>query len=64
MLFRSGVLGSQMLGAGLGGCIAVLVEKNKADGVLQKLRDNYYDKHDFPLLADVYLPESGSSVEF
>ena len=59
-----GVLGSQMLGAGLGGCIAVLVEKNKADGVLQKLRDNYYDKHDFPLLADVYLPESGSSVEF
>ena len=59
-----GVLGSQMLGAGLGGCIAVLVEKNKADGVLQKLKENYYDKHGFPLLADVYLPESGSSVEF
>jgi galactokinase len=59
-----GVLGSQMLGAGLGGCIAVLVEKNKAESVLQKLKEDYYDKNGFPLLADVYLPESGSSIVF
>ncbi len=59
-----GVLGSQMLGAGLGGCIAVLVEKNKADRVLQKLKSEYYDKHGFPMLAEVYLPCDGSSVKF
>ena len=59
-----GVLGTSMLGAGLGGCIAVLVEKNKADSVLQKLKSEYYDKHGFPMLAEVYLPCDGSSVQF
>ena len=38
-----GVLGSQMLGAGLGGCIAILVKKSHAQFVLNKLKTHYYD---------------------
>ena len=62
LLFTDGVLGSQMLGAGLGGTVAALVEKDKADSVLQKLKNEYYDKHGFPMMADVYLPSGGSGV--
>ena len=59
-----GVLGSQMLGAGLGGTVAALVEKDKADAVLQKLKNEYYDKHGFSMMADVYLPSGGSEVRY
>ena len=59
-----GVLGSQMLGAGLGGCIVVLAEKEKADAVILKLKEEYYDKKGFPLSAEIYLPDDGSSVRF
>lgn len=59
-----GVLGSQMLGAGLGGCIAVLVKKTYADKVLEKLKTQYYDKHGYSMSAEVYLPECGSTVSF
>lgn len=59
-----GVLGSQMLGAGLGWTVAALVEKDKAEAVLQKLKKEYYDKHGFPMMADEYLPSEGSGVKF
>jgi galactokinase len=59
-----GVLGSQMLGAGLGGTVAALVEKDKADSVLLTLKKEYYDKNGFPMMADVYLPSEGSGVKY
>ena len=59
-----GVLGSQMLGAGLGGCVAALVKTAYADAVLEKLKKQYYDKNGYPMSAAVYLPESGSTVCF
>ena len=59
-----GVLGSQMLGAGLGGCIAILVKKENAENVIKSLKEKYYDLKGLPLMADVYLPSEGSSVTF
>ncbi len=59
-----GVLGSQMLGAGLGGFIAALVEKDKVDSVIQRINREYYDRYRFPHLAQVYMPEKGSSIAY
>ena len=59
-----GVLGAQMLGAGLGGCLAALVESDKVDEVIEKLNKEYYDKNGYPHLARTYRPGKGSSVEF
>lgn len=59
-----GVLGSQMLGAGLGGCLAALVEREQVGAVIEKLNTEYYDKHGYPHLARAYRPAKGSSVAF
>ena len=59
-----GVLGAQMLGAGLGGSFAALVERDKVDTVIEKLNTEYYDKNGYPHLARAYRPGNGSSVEF
>ncbi len=59
-----GVLGSQMLGAGLGGCLAALVEEDKAEAVIEKLNTEYYDKIKVPHQAMICRPGRGSSVTF
>ncbi len=59
-----GVLGSQIVGAGLGGCIVALVEKAAAPSVLAVLDKGYYDKFGFPHSANVFVPSSGSAVIF
>ena len=59
-----GVLGSQIVGAGLGGCIVALVEKSAAPAVLEVLGRDYYDKFSFPHSANVFVPSSGSAVIF
>ena len=64
MCETEGVMGAQMLGAGLGGCLAVLVKKDQSEAVIDKLNREYYDKNRYPCLARVYMPMNGSSVEF
>lgn len=59
-----GVLGSQMLGAGLGGCLAALVEADKAEKVIDKLNKEYYDIHGYEHSAQLYRPLGGSKVIF
>ena len=58
----NGVLGSKLTGAGLGGCVVAIVEKEKSDAVLQKLKTEYYDRFGFEFGAKIYLPMSGSCV--
>ena len=43
-LSLSGVLGAQISGAGLGGCMMVLLEKTETTQVAQRLSDAYHDK--------------------
>ena len=57
-----GVLGSQIIGAGLGGCVTALVEKEKTRFVIDVLNREYYDKFGYPHSAMAYTPSSGSVV--
>ncbi len=59
-----GVLGSELVGAGFGGCVIVLVEKQRANDIIEKLNKEYYDAHGFEHKARVYTPSSGSAVIF
>lgn len=59
-----GVLGSEIVGAGLGGCVIALVEKEKAESVIEVLNEHYYDKYGYAHAANVYSASSGSSVIF
>ncbi|MBR1870039.1 MAG: NTP transferase domain-containing protein [Bacteroidales bacterium] len=59
-----GVLGSQIVGAGLGGCIVALVEKSAAPSVQDVLEKGYYDKFGYPHSANVFVPSSGSAAIF
>ena len=61
---EDGVLGSSLVGAGLGGCVIALVEKEKAENVIQIVNSKYYDKYNFAHAAQVYTPSPGSLVLF
>ena len=57
-----GVMGSELVGAGLGGCVIALVERDKANAAIERLNGEYYDKYSCPYAAGVYMPSSGSAV--
>ncbi|MCQ2446395.1 MAG: hypothetical protein MJ141_05910, partial [Clostridia bacterium] len=59
-----GVLGSELVGAGLGGCVIALVEKEKAADVIALLNEKYYDAKGLPHAADVFSASAGSQVIF
>ena len=59
-----GVLGSELVGAGLGGCVIALVEKAKAESVIDVINEKYYDKYGFNRAANVYSASHGSVVLF
>ena len=59
-----GVLGSELVGAGLGGCVIALVEKAKAEGIIDVINEKYYDKYGFDRAANVYTASNGSVVMF
>ena len=57
-----GVLGSQLAGAGLGGCVLILVENDKAQSVLKRLNEEFYDRLNIPRSAFVCKPSDGSKI--
>jgi N-acetylgalactosamine kinase len=57
-----GVLGSQIAGAGLGGCVLMLVENDKAESVLKRLNEEFYDRLNLPRSAFVCKPSDGSKI--
>ncbi len=57
-----GVLGSEISGAGLGGCVVILVKKDKAEELVDRLDRDYYIPHGFECGAQVFNPSRGSSV--
>ena len=58
-----GCLGSQILGAGMGGCIMALVKEEAQEPITQKLLTDYYEPRQLP--GDVWsvVPGEGASVE-
>lgn len=57
-----GVAGARLVGAGLGGCVAVLVVKTNAARVLEALAEGYYVPKSLPVAAEVVEPVDGAGV--
>ena len=57
-----GVLGAQILGAGLGGCILVLVREEACEAVQHALTERYYAPHGLTPEMFVCQPVAGSEV--
>ncbi len=57
-----GVLGAQILGAGLGGCILVLVREDACDAVQNALTERYYAPRALPPEMFLCAPMAGSGV--
>lgn len=57
-----GVLGSEIVGAGLGGCVVALVEKEKSEQIISTINREYYDRYGYEYGAKVYLASDGSAV--
>lgn len=57
---RPGVMGAELSGAGLGGCVIILVKKDKTEHLLSSLKEYYYDKNNLPMGAQVFIPVAGS----
>ena len=52
----------QLAGAGLGGCVLILVENDKAESVLKRLNEEFYDRLNLPHSAFICKPSEGSKV--
>lgn len=59
---QEGVLGAQLAGAGLGGCIMILVRKENAESVMQYLDESYYSRLGKPSGAFLFSVIEGSGV--
>ena len=59
-----GVLGSELVGAGLGGCVIALIEKEKAQKIISVINSEYYDKYGIEYGANVFFASAGSSIFF
>ncbi len=57
-----GVCGAQILGAGLGGCIMVLVQKNASEQLQSKLIENYYQPNNLEPQMLICVPVAGSGT--
>lgn len=57
---QKGVMGAELSGAGLGGCIIILVKKSSAPALLDALKEHYYDKNGLQMGAQEFVPVAGS----
>jgi galactokinase len=54
-----GVIGAGLVGAGMGGCIVVVVEDKCAAGVIENMAERYYRPRNLPVEAEVVTPVGG-----
>ena len=59
-----GVLGSELAGAGLGGCVLILVQKDFADKAIKRLNEEFYDTLGLQRSAFICNPSEGSRIFF
>ncbi|MEL7448522.1 MAG: galactokinase [Pseudomonadota bacterium] len=57
-----GVVGSRMTGGGFGGCTVTLVERRKAEGIVEHIEKAYRDATGLSLSAFVSSPAQGASL--
>lgn len=54
-----GVIGAGLVGAGMGGCIVVVVEEKDASQVIENMAEQYYRPRDLPVAAEIITPVGG-----
>ncbi|NSW90273.1 MAG: NTP transferase domain-containing protein [Firmicutes bacterium] len=59
-----GVMGAQISGAGLGGCVMILVEEGAVDALVAKLEREYYAPRDLDPGITVCAPVKGSGLVY
>ena len=57
-----GVVGAQLAGAGLGGCMMVLVGRGALDALMRRLRRDFYRPRKLPFGAHVCTPVAGAGL--
>jgi len=57
-----GVVGSQLAGAGLGGCMMILVHNDSLKPLLKRLRERFYKPRKLPFTAYVCTPVAGAGL--
>jgi len=58
-LATEGVIGAGLVGAGMGGCIVVVVENEHARRLIQNMTEQYYQPHNLPVNAEIITPVGG-----
>jgi len=61
-LATDGIVGAQLAGAGLGGCMMVLAHKDQVPALAGSLTEHYYQPYDKPAAIMLCKPISGSGV--
>jgi N-acetylgalactosamine kinase len=57
-----GVIGAQLAGAGLGGCMMMLVRAESLSGLMRRLREDYYRARGISCDAYVCRPVAGAGL--
>jgi len=58
-LASPGVIGAGLVGAGMGGCIVVVVEEKHACQVIENMAKQYYRSRNLPVAAEIITPVGG-----
>lgn len=58
-LASPGVIGAGLVGAGMGGCIVLVVEDKYAPGVIENMAEQYYRPRGLPVKAEIITPVGG-----
>jgi len=58
-LASPGVIGAGLVGAGMGGCIVLVVEDKHAPGVIENMAEQYYRPRNLPVRAEITTPVGG-----
>jgi galactokinase len=59
-----GVWGSELAGAGLGGCVLILVDRAKTESIMKRLNEEFYDRNGLERSAFVCTPCDGSKIYY
>ena len=57
-----GVHGAGLIGAGLGGCISILVKAETVEELIDTLHNDYYAKYELPSFVEVCTPAAGACL--
>ena len=58
-LATDGVIGSGLVGAGMGGCIVVVVQENHTRKLIENMAEQYYRPRKLPVNAEIITPVGG-----